>query len=31
VGLHDGNAWVYVFKQAYLWKKLSELRRVDQP
>ena len=29
VGLHDGNAWVYVFKQSYLWKKLSELRRVE--
>ena len=29
VGLHDGNAWIYVFKQSYLWTKLSELRRVE--
>ena len=29
VGLHDGSAWVYVFKQSYVWKKLSELRRVE--
>ena len=31
VGLHDENAWIYVFKKVYVWRKLSELRRVDQP
>lgn len=29
VGLHDENAWIYVFKTLYVWRKLSELRRVD--
>ena len=31
VGLHDENAWIYVFKTVYVWRKISELQRVQQP